>query len=231
MPTSERQNFQKALGFVEDTENVDSMDLLSAKFCEAIKGFGFDTFIVTGIPNLAGRFSKLIVAKHWPTDWSETYINNNYIDIDPVAKLCRETRRAFLWSKAPYDRTREARAHIVMQSASDFGMRDGLCIPVHNIHGIAACISLGGRDFTADAHALSAVQLISLYVFQRMVQISELDQQGARILSEREREVLSWTAIGKSAWEVGRMHPTRLTQLPMLFFTRRSVSSGERRRA
>lgn len=205
MPTGESHYFHNALNFVESIEGVNCLSTLTSKFHQEIAQFGFETFIVTGVPRLATRFSQLIVAKHWPNEWSEAYVVNKYIESDPVARLCHATSRMFFWSEAPYDRSRDRRAHEIMHAASEFGMCDGLCVPVHGISGLDACISLGGREFNRDPHAHATIQLIALYVFQKMVRLSSPAQQPSTTLSGREREVLSWTAIGKSAWEIGQI--------------------------
>lgn len=197
--------FSRALKFVEDTDKIACISALTSEFHDEIGQFGFETFIVTGVPRLANRFSQLILSKRWPSEWSELYVSRNYIESDPVARLCHTTNRMFLWSDAPYDRSRERRACEVMQAASEFGMSDGLCVPVHGIYGLDACISLGGRDFSKDPHTHATIQLIALYIFQKMVRLSAPAQQRAPALSSREREVMSWTAIGKSAWEIGQI--------------------------
>ena len=50
-----------------------------------------------------------------------------------------------------------------------------------------------------------ALQLIALYAFDRVHRlVGPLPDQGSQ-LTEREREVLVWTAYGKSAWEIGEI--------------------------
>jgi LuxR family quorum sensing-dependent transcriptional regulator len=55
------------------------------------------------------------------------------------------------------------------------------------------------------ARTKPALHLIALYAFDRAHRlVGPLPDQGPR-LTAREREVLVWTADGKSAWEIGEL--------------------------
>ena len=61
---------REALDFIEGLEAHKSvaaaMDALDTAFCR----FGFETIIVTGLPNPDQKFAQMIMAKRWPdTAW------------------------------------------------------------------------------------------------------------------------------------------------------------------
>jgi LuxR family quorum sensing-dependent transcriptional regulator len=51
----------------------------------------------------------------------------------------------------------------------------------------------------------AAVHLISLYAFAHASELTEAGPDGLQPLTGREREVLAWSAQGKSAWEIGEI--------------------------
>jgi len=60
-----------------------------------------------------------------------------------------------------------------------------------------------GTDVDLAANAKPGLHLISLYAFERMRQLLGRKSEVKPPLTPREREVLAWSAQGKSAWEIG----------------------------
>ena len=87
-----------------------------------------------------------------------------------------------------------------MSAAAAYGMRKGFCIPIHGLNGYQAGISLAGTDVEDDSDACAAVELIAMYAYMRL---NKLRPAMPRALTSREREVVSWIAAGKSAWDTG----------------------------
>jgi LuxR family quorum sensing-dependent transcriptional regulator len=85
---------------------------------------------------------------------------------------------------------------------SDYRLRHGLCVPIHGLNGYQAGISFAGFDVEDVTEASAAIQLIGIYAFNRLAKFKCITKERG-ILSDREREVLSWTAVGKTAWDTG----------------------------
>ena len=84
----------------------------------------------------------------------------------------------------------------------DYRMRHGFCVPIHGLSGHQAGISFAGFDVDDATEANAAVQLIGIYAFNRLATIKSTRKEHG-ILTAREREVLRWTAAGKTAWDTG----------------------------
>src|SRR5689334_22947302 len=86
---------REALDFIEGLGAYDrvpdAMDALETAFVR----FGFETIIVTGLPNPDQRFAQMVLAKRWPTGWFSLYTQNNYDRVDPVVRLCRQSLNPF----------------------------------------------------------------------------------------------------------------------------------------
>jgi LuxR family quorum sensing-dependent transcriptional regulator len=144
------------------------------------------------------------VLKKWPTGWFDIYAKEDYIRVDPIIRLCRNTVQPFEWSEAPYDRATEPRAAEVMDRATDFRMKDGFCLPIHGINGYEACLSMSGIDLDLSSRTKPALHLMAMYAFERARQLlSPGVGRGSDLLTPRERETLLWAAAGKSASDTG----------------------------
>jgi LuxR family quorum sensing-dependent transcriptional regulator len=87
-------------------------------------------------------------------------------------------------------------------SSSDYGMRHGFCIPIRGLNGYQAGFSFAGFDVDDAEEANVALQLIGICAFNRLANLKSACKDHW-ILTDREREVLRWTAAGKTAWDTG----------------------------
>ena len=158
---------RQALDFIESLEGLATADAAMDAMAKGFGAFGFQTLIVTGLPNPDQRFEQVVMAKRWPAEWFELYTAKRYIDVDPVARLCRNSLNPFEWSQAPYDPEREPRALEVMRRAADFRMSNGFIVPIHG-GGYDACISLGGDHLDLNTRSKPAIHLMAMYGFDRV---------------------------------------------------------------
>jgi LuxR family quorum sensing-dependent transcriptional regulator len=133
------------------------------------------------------------------------YTANDYIRVDPVARLCRQSYNPFEWSEAPFDLEREPRAAEVMNRASDFNMSRGFIVPVHGLDARDACVSLGGAHLDLNKRSKPALHLMAMYGFECVRKLLAPSTKSWHRLTPREREVLLWAAQGKTAWEIGEI--------------------------
>jgi LuxR family transcriptional regulator, quorum-sensing system regulator BjaR1 len=194
---------QQALDFIEGLERKATVNAAMDAMETAFARFGFQTLIVTGLPNPEQRFEQVVLAKRWPAEWFKMYTAQQYIRVDPVARYCRRSHNPFEWSEAPFDHEREPRAVEVMRRASDFNMAYGFIVPIHGFSGYEACISLGGAHLDLNARSKPAIHLMAMYGFDRIRQLLAPTLLTPHRVTSREREVLSWAAEGKSAWAIG----------------------------
>lgn len=202
---------REALDFIEGlnghTEVSAAMDALERAFCR----FGFETIIVTGLPNPDQNFSQMVLAKRWPAGWFKLYTENNFDRVDPVVRHCRRSIHPFEWSEAPYNPVTERGAAEVMRRAADFRMQRGFIVPIHGLTGYEAAVSLGGVDLDLNVRSKPALHLMAMYSFDRIRSLLQTPDPPSR-LTQRECEVVTWASQGKSAWEIGEiLHITQRT--------------------
>jgi LuxR family quorum sensing-dependent transcriptional regulator len=190
----------EAFDFIDKLENLPLIQDVIDEMARSFALFGFENFIITGLPNLKERFDQVVLLKKWPLGWFDIYAKEDYVRVDPVIRLCRSTVQPFEWSEAPFDREREPRAAEVMNRARDFRMQNGFCLPIHGINGYEACFSMSGVDLDLCSRTKPALHLMAMYAFERARQLLDPSpHQSANLLTPREREALMWAAAGKSA--------------------------------
>ncbi len=197
---------QRAFDFIDGLNALTTVEAVMQHASKAFTDLGFGNFVVSGLPNPRQRFKQVCLAHRWPLGWFELYEERNFVHYDPVASHCRATMDPFLWSEAPLTVDDEPMALQVMNLAGDFGMKQGFCLPIHGVESLEACISLSTSETDLDPKIRPMLHLMGMYTFGKLRVLLDIERPRARVrLTPREREVLSWTAVGKSAWETGQI--------------------------
>jgi LuxR family quorum sensing-dependent transcriptional regulator len=93
-----------------------------------------------------------------------------------------------------------------MNRASDFGMNRGFCVPIHTSEGFQAVVTMAGDVVELEGHSRRALQFMALCAQGKAIELCERRKfPKLQILTKREREVLQWTAVGKTAWEISQI--------------------------
>jgi LuxR family transcriptional regulator, quorum-sensing system regulator BjaR1 len=196
----------EAFEFIERLDSLPSVKAIVDEMAKSFSLFGFENFVITGLPNLKEKFDQVVILKKWPMGWFDIYTREDYVRVDPVIRLCRNSVQPFEWSEAPYDREKEPRAAEVMDRATDFRMRDGFCLPIHGINGYEACFSMSGANLDLSPRTKPALHLMTMYAFERARLLLEpVSRRTAELLTPRAREALMWAAAGKSAADTGEI--------------------------
>jgi LuxR family transcriptional regulator, quorum-sensing system regulator BjaR1 len=196
---------RSAFDVIDELDRLTTTTQVHDRLESALASFGYSAFRISGVPEPPARIEPYLLLDGWPQKFSEHYARENYYYDDPVAAWCRRSTAPFEWSEARFDRDAWPRAAEVMDAAAGFGMRAGLCVPVGRSNGVQSCVSVAGQKPDFETEAKRAVHLISLYAHARALALSDPDRPTnavAGLLTDRERETLTWTASGKSSWEI-----------------------------
>lgn len=142
----------------------------------------------------------------YPAGWMKHYTAQNYMALDPTVCVGSRESAALVWDDELF-----ARAGALWSDARDAGLRVGIAQPCW-----AGGNTFGLLSLAREAETLSATELITLHprlrwlaesAHQRMSTLVTTDatDSPAIELSAREREVLSWTADGKTSWEIAQI--------------------------
>ena len=197
-------DFRKTLPGLNEINAATSAPEVLGIFERALKPFGAEFFCFNFLPTARQKFEDMILVHRVPADWMQLYLEKEYAQFDPSLRHCGRTTQPFGYLQSPYDPESELQAAEVVQRARDFGLSKGFLVPVARLTGRHGNVWIGGNDLELAAHEKPIVHLLSLYAFERVQNFNGLRQTRPSI-TPREREVLIWTASGKTAWEIGEI--------------------------
>jgi LuxR family quorum sensing-dependent transcriptional regulator len=205
-------------GSLEDIENF-ILKTDAARCVEAIyeatnrqvHALGFDCFGYQLLSPPIGPFIGLYMTS-MPKGWTLRYIEQNYIGDDLVTRHAARTIRPFLWDDVARRRMMTRTQRAVFDEAEDFGLRSGGTVPIHGPAAAKALFSVSSkmsqdelsRLFLSARHVL---QIVATYVHENVLRlgIQSPPRPPSIKLTPRELEVLTWTARGKTAWEISEI--------------------------
>lgn len=162
--------------------------------------FGLAAFAVSHYCAKDGEDLVELLLHRLPQGFGERFIAQNYGNANPISRRARQTDEPFFWHDVVYDGVADPVAGQVMNDAAAAGIRDGFCIPVHMPEGERGLVSfLGGPVSLSDEERL-ALQALGLAAHAQVLHLRRPEAVAATPkLTAREREVLRWTAAGKTA--------------------------------
>jgi LuxR family quorum sensing-dependent transcriptional regulator len=191
---------------------VDAVDALEtgSSILEALKSaagqLGFDSFIVTGLPLPNRPLEPLVLLNAWPQEWFRRYIAMDYFRRDPVSQQALVTSSPFVWGEIPAVFSQSREADQLMGEAREFGLADGFCVPIYSITGWQAGLSFASdQNVDISPRERAAMHLMAITAHGRIRALHGEAAPANPKLTAREREVLTWAAAGKTAWETSEI--------------------------
>jgi len=197
-----------AFDLIDDFDRATTPDQIMCRLGAALSGFGYNAFLITGVPEPPLNVEAYFLLNGWPAGFGAEYHRQNYYQDDPIAAWCRRSIDPYEWAEARYDPHAWPRAAKVMRLAADFGMKKGFCVPIIRGNGFTACVTMAGVRPDFEPRAKKAMHLISLYAHAKAASLLRIDagvRTNGKRLSARECEVLKWIGAGKSSWEAGKI--------------------------
>jgi LuxR family quorum sensing-dependent transcriptional regulator len=193
-----------AFDLIDKLDRLTDTEAVVDAMHDAIARYGFETLLFTGLPTPRQRFDTMVMGARWPAEWFKVYNEGQYVHADPVIRHLRRSVKPFEWTEACYDPETEPMAAELMRLRADFGFGRAFVVPIPGPAGNTAGVSISGPDAQLTAQSRPALHLMALYAFDRAASLRAAPRP-TPFLTPREREVLSWAAAGKSAWEIGEI--------------------------
>ncbi len=211
-------DLDQAIGSIEKCFEVDA---LATTFHGLIEEFGFSefNFLDAGQPGFDDPLSFGSVSAAWERE----YRQNGFVHVDPMLPIVRRTNLPFSWDDVTLPKRlgkKKSGALKTMEAAYDHGFRNGYVIPLHYADRLgrpnsALCVLFWRDPLQKMRFLLSRyrhdVHILAIYFIQRAADLSAhkmksrarySDDDGRSLvevqLTDRERDVLSWAARGKT---------------------------------
>lgn len=172
----------------------------------AVSQFGYSACLITNLTMMKRpRWHENIMANDWPDDWYNHYNAAGHYQYDPCVARSLRSAEPFTWREID-TRSLSPAAVRVMGEAKEFGLREGICIPVHVPFSAPAVISLSGRKVAKSDLTRPTVTILARQALSSALRImSHSAPRPTAALTQREKEILRWVAEGKTAWEISRI--------------------------
>jgi LuxR family quorum-sensing system transcriptional regulator SolR len=179
-----------------------------AAFLEALKSAALDVgfeYCALGL-QFPLPFSKpqVYMANNYSAAWRQRYVEGDYLRVDPTVAHARTSSKPVIWSDAVF-----ANAPALWDDARDHKLHVGWAQPTHDIKGVAGLFTLARESGPISAGELRCNVIRMTWLAQAAHEVlAQLVDSGPNAapridLTEREREVLRWTADGKTSGEIG----------------------------
>lgn len=190
---------QQAFQSVLVIEGAESLAAIEAEVRAFARPLGYDRFVLFSASAIKDEVVERI---YWVEgDWfgdGENVDAATYVRRCPVTRHILEAREPFFWTKTVAN---EGELYKIVRHPRGQGIH-GLQIPVFGPLGLEGAMSLGGQRIDASRQARLALGLIATTAFFSAHRLLEAALEAAGPLSDREREVLAWTAAGRRQGEI-----------------------------
>jgi len=186
-------------------EGASSQEEVFEIFRNSLAELGYDRVLyslLTDHPSLNKKAGHGLI-RNYPDDWMQYYSENGYVNIDPVIKHAFTTSATYTWNNLIDTKKLRKSEKKVMNESKEAKLLDGAAVAIYGpnteIAGVGLASSSGGIN--PDKNTLSIIRTLAN---QFHIAYSEFDrklvnQPSSYIeLTPREREILSWSAEGKS---------------------------------
>lgn len=146
---------------------------------------------------------QVFMLNNYSSAWQQRYVDGNYLHCDPTVAHAKTSVKPVIWSDAVF-----ADARALWDDARDHRLHVGWAQPSHDIKGVAGLLTLARQSEPISDGELRCNVIRMTWLAQAahetLARLVESQPNTAPAdLTERENEVLRWTADGKTSGEIG----------------------------
>ncbi len=202
-------SMREVQSFVRDLARVESLDDLTLMLGETLRDIGFEHYALVHHVNVVSPPLGFVRVTNYPIEWQHEFTSYRYYADDPTRVACQMTAQPFVWDRLPSLIRLTKRQEAFMEAARVRGLGGGYTVPIHvpgRVSGSANFSTASDVDLPRDA--LPAAHHIAVFTFEAARRIAENGAVAAYDpvhLTDRQIEVISLVAQGKSNWAAGQI--------------------------
>ncbi|VVE24455.1 Transcriptional activator protein AnoR [Pandoraea iniqua] len=188
----------------DDCVDIDDAQKLFQRIVNFSSRIGFEFCCYGFRSHRSATQAEVRVFDTYPTGWMSHYCHQGFLDVDPTVLVGMHSDKLLLWRDPAMPR-----ADAFWQEAADFGLNHGVGRSCWGPHGEFGLLSFGRAHDALSSSELQSLNVgmgvLANYTHESMSRLLRPQHPPFDMdsLSAREREVLLWTAEGKTADEIG----------------------------
>jgi DNA-binding CsgD family transcriptional regulator len=179
---------------------------LFAQVTDIVREIGFE-YCAYGIrmPVPVSR-PRMAMFNNYSPQWQQCYASRGYLQIDPTVQHALKSPLPIVWSNRLFAQTRD-----MWEEANSHGLRVGWAQAARDANGAVGLLTLARSAEPLTSRELAANQAnmawLAQYTHAAMSKLltPKLAPETQITLTSREKEVLCWTAEGKTAYEIAHI--------------------------
>lgn len=175
------------------------------KIITLTRTIGLEGILAGIIDSSSTDLSKAKIVTNYNSNWREIYEKNNYADIDPVVDHAKWNVTPVVWGDELYKTVEQK---YFLENATSFNLSSGITFPLHGPTGEFGTLSfqVGAprkESLEIIRHNIPLLSMLKDTAFQKLlVLLNPPLNENPVSLSIREKEILRWSAVGKTTWEI-----------------------------
>ena len=189
---------------LEQLSTADTTDELFCRFEKIMAELGFNRILMALMTDHVQLEQKAQhgILKNYPDYWVDYYLEKSYDAIDPVRLQAMQRVEAYTWDALINEMELSNKQQRMFNEAQEVKLLCGVGVPLRGPGGAVAAIGLASTDpgVDRDLRTMVTVQALSSQFYTRYWVLNEKCEFKRPIpeLSEREKDVLRWLALGFS---------------------------------
>jgi LuxR family quorum sensing-dependent transcriptional regulator len=197
-----KQDIMEVATEIGKTTSLDGVADIAERFLDSLE---FNRFAVSYIRNDDIRINEFVPLSNISDEFLIRYSEMDYFFLDPLARRCLHTATPFIWEEVLTLREQEPIVKRIYSEASDFGLPQGMTVPIRSFEGLIGSVTFAGQRDRFGPKERLELNILALVLHARVAELCHETglHRAGRQLSERERETLKWGAVGKTSSEIG----------------------------
>jgi len=196
--------------FIADIDASKNLDDVFGALRQHLERLGFERFSYWLLSPENGPRRPIYISSY-PKEWVGRYVNQNYASGDMVVREAVRVMRPFLWTNIVHDPHLTESQRLIFNEGTEFGINSGASIPIHGPGKAKGSLSVASDMKEEEFSKLflmrrHEIHLIATYAHEKIISFGIGKSLAPNLnLSPREIEILTWTARGKTRWEISKI--------------------------
>lgn len=190
--------------FIDAARAARSVDAVFSAMSAQLADLGYPTHAYQLIAPPAGPRFPLVFSTY-PKNWAAQYLERGYIRRDPVALAAPRLLSPAMWRDIFPIRAEDELQRELIEESRLAGLGEGASVAIHGPERACATLNVAIDDPLRWRQAQHTVHLVATYAHEQVMRIAFDPGMPRGGLTPREIECLTWTAHGKTAWEISEV--------------------------